>query len=60
MPFAVHYDDGVSSRTVYFNTLGDNFAPHISADNVRWYEMLEEALERKTASSRQRDQVLAV
>ncbi len=60
VPLAVHYHDGAFSRTAYFNILADNFAPHITADNVRWYEMLGEALEQRASSSRERELVLAV
>ncbi len=60
VPFAVHYHDGAGSRTAYFNVLADNFAPHITADNVRWYEMLGEALEQRVSSDRKRELALAV
>ncbi len=59
VPFAVHYHDGGSDSTAYFNVLTDNYAPHITADNVRWYEMLGEALERRASSDRERELVLA-
>jgi len=60
VPFAVHYHDGVCSQTAYFNVLADNFAPHITADNARWYEILGEALERRISSDRERELALAV
>ena len=60
VPFAVHYDDGAANRTAYFNILVDNFAPHITADNTRWYEMLGEEMERWAALDRKRELVLAV
>ncbi len=60
VPLAIHYHDGGASRSIYFHVLADNYAPHITADNVRWYEMLDEALEQRALSTRKRELALAV
>jgi hypothetical protein len=57
VPFAVHYDEDGANRTAYFNVVSDNYAPHISADNRRWYEMLDEALEQRADAGRRRELV---
>lgn len=60
IPFAVYYDDGDCSRIAYFSILADNYTPHITADNIRCYEMLGESLERSAASNRRRELALTV
>lgn len=41
VPFVVCYQENGHGRTLYFNTLADNFAAHIDIDNIQWYETLD-------------------
>lgn len=44
VPFVVRYQDNDIRQTIYFNTCADNYPPHISVNNLKWYEMLDEMI----------------
>jgi len=46
-PLAVHYRDGDEEKTVYFNTGGDRYIPHVVMNNQLWCEWLNDTIKRR-------------
>ena len=45
-PLAVRYRDGDEEKTVYFNTGGDRYVPHVAVNNRLWCERLNDIIKR--------------
>jgi hypothetical protein len=43
VPIAVEFRGNGRTRKAYINTCADNYFAHMNVNNVRWYEMLDEA-----------------
>jgi len=45
-PLAVGYRDADEEKTVYFNTGGDRYVPHVAMNNWLWCERLNDIIKR--------------
>jgi len=63
VPFVVDFRENGQSRKAFVCTCADNYPAHMNTNNVRWYEMLDEAVaginRDETTGSRDRELVLA-
>jgi len=63
LPITVDFLENGRTRKAYISTCADNYSAHINVNNVRWYEMLDEALAKRERRDipvrRERELVLA-